>query len=354
MMTYEEAISFDALWDAYKKCCRSVAWKNSTKSWMAHPVENIWKLHQELANGTYKPRKPEVIHIYYPKHRDAMSIKFRDRVYQRSINDNILYPEMTKHFIIDNCACQKGKGTKFARDRIKKHLHNYYINHGFDGYILQLDIHGYYPNMCRQDILDCFAKYIPMDIVDKIATILDSQEINGGYNPGSQMLQIAGISLLNPLDHYIKERLKVKHYIRYQDDFWMIIETKEDAELIMKIVEKKLSFLGLELNQKKSKIIPLSGKFEMLGHDWWLTKTGKVMMVPTKQNIKHERRKIVRMARKGVSPNKSKLSLDCWVAHANEGKCARNAIKNTIKLWEEVNNAQIQSKTSPAEGRGTT
>lgn len=40
---------------------------------------------------------------------------------------------------------------------------------------------------------------------------------DSGYNPGSQMVQIVGISLLDPVDHYVKEKLHVKRYIRYWD-----------------------------------------------------------------------------------------------------------------------------------------
>lgn len=80
-----------------------------------------------------------------------MSISFRDRVYQRSLNDVGIYPAMTKGFIYDNAACQKGKGADFARNRFKCHLQRYYRKHGCDGYILKMDVRGYYPNM-RHDV----------------------------------------------------------------------------------------------------------------------------------------------------------------------------------------------------------
>ena len=58
--------------------------------------------------------------------------------------------------------------------------------------------------------------------------VLDGQyEGDTGYNPGSQMIQIAGIAFLDEVDHYIKERLRIKHYIRYMDDFILIHKDKE-------------------------------------------------------------------------------------------------------------------------------
>ena len=48
-----------------------------------------------------------------------------------------------------------------------------------------------------------------------VCNVLDSQYAGHvGYNPGSQMVQIAGISILDDLDHFIKEQLHEKYYIR--------------------------------------------------------------------------------------------------------------------------------------------
>lgn len=52
----------------------------------------------ELQSGTYKARKPVRFTITSPKPRDIASITFRDRVYQRSLNDNAVYPTMSKSF----------------------------------------------------------------------------------------------------------------------------------------------------------------------------------------------------------------------------------------------------------------
>ena len=106
------------------KCKCSVLWKPSVKSFYINDLKNIHKMHKKLSNGSWKNSKPRPIKIMYPKKRDGLSIPYRDRVYQRSINDNALYPEMTKHFIYDNWACQKGKGPDKARDRVKQYVNS--------------------------------------------------------------------------------------------------------------------------------------------------------------------------------------------------------------------------------------
>ena len=120
----DKIIDFDSLWESAMKCKRGVLWKPSTKHYNLNAVEETHRMHGKLAQGKWKNGKPKPIKILHPKRRDGLSISFKDRVYQRSINDNVLYPSVQRSFIIDNCACQKGKGIDFARDRLKKHLWN--------------------------------------------------------------------------------------------------------------------------------------------------------------------------------------------------------------------------------------
>lgn len=283
---------YDALWDSAMKCKRGVLWKPSTKHFNLNAVEEVGRIHTKCANGTWQNRKPRPIRILYPKKRDGLSIQLRDRVYQRSINDNVLYPAMQRSFILDNCACQKGKGPDFARKRLKKHLWNYYTHYKTDGYVLQIDIKGYYPNMRHDAVKAKFRTKLPDDVYKMVCDVLDTQYIGEiGYNPGSQMVQIAGISLLDDLDHYCKERLHIRHYIRYMDDILIINHNKEELEQILQAVKKKISEIGFCVHDKKTHITPLSKGFTFLGFIYRITPTGKILMTLNSANVKHERKK---------------------------------------------------------------
>lgn len=212
--------SYDSLYESMLKCKNGVTWKPSVKSFLLNGEENILRMKHQHQDGTWKNGKPKTVLITYPKRREALSIPFKDRVYQRSINDNSLYPQMTKGFTYSNCACQTGKGTDFARALVKKYLWNYYCRYGAKGWIVQVDIHGYYLNMRHSDVERQIRNLTDKDTAEMSCGVLRDQYAGEtGYNPGSQMVQIAGISLLDPLDHYIKEQLRVKYNIRYIDDF---------------------------------------------------------------------------------------------------------------------------------------
>lgn len=337
--SYEDIISFDALWDSALRCRINVSWKPSVKQFINNLPLEILRMHERLEDGTWKNGRPHEIDILYPKKRKGLSIRFPDRVYQRSINDNALYPEMTRHFIVGNCACQEGKGTDFALKLVLKYLRRHIINYGTEGWLVQVDIHGYYPNMVHEKVKECFRRYIPWDVEQHIEEVLDQQYVGDvGYNPGSQMVQIAGISLLNQLDHKIKERLRQKSYLRYMDDFWNLCFRKEEAQMVLDYIVLHLKEdYGLEVNEKKTHITPLIEGFRFLGFDFHIDPDGHIWITIDPASVKHERKKIYRLA-SGVnsgkiSEKKADECISAWYAHA--------AIGNSVRLIRRINGYYI-------------
>lgn len=320
----ENITGYDALWDSALKCRLGVGWKPSTKHYMINAVTETDRMNKKLESGTWKNCKPKPIKIMYPKERDGLSIGFKDRVYQRSINDNVLYPSVTNSFILDNCACQKGKGIDYARARLKKHLWNFYSHYQTNGYILQVDIKGYYPNMRHDAVKAKFRRYLTDDVYNMVCDVLDTQYVNDvGYNPGSQMVQIAGISLLDDLDHYCKERLHLKHYMRYMDDILIIHNSREELENALEEIKINLGRIGFEVHESKTKINPLSKGFTFLGFKYRITSTGKILMTLNSANIKHERKKLQRLVNLAKAGKITKAKADecfhSWCTNAEKG-----------------------------------
>lgn len=336
-------VSFDALWKSAMKCKNGVMWKPSTMSMNINAIERVCRMAEDLEKGTWFNGKPRPIQIVYPKRRDGLSISLKDRIYQRSINDNVLYPSIVPSFIYDNCACQKGKGTDFARKRIKRHLWNHYSHFGTDGYVLQIDIKGYYPNMRHDAVKRKFSWYLEDDTYQMVCDVLDTQyDGEVGYNPGSQMVQIAGISLLDDLDHYCKERLHLKHYIRYMDDMFVLHPDKAELERCLNEIKIKLGELGFEVHEKKTHITPLSNGFTFLGFDYRITSTGKIIMTLNSANIKHERKKLVKMVHKAQRGETTKGKVDecfrAWCNNASKGNSYKLIQRMTTfynDLWKE-------------------
>lgn len=324
MNNEEDIIGFEALFESMQKCKKGVMWKGSAAHYVLNGLEETLKLEKQLKTGTYKARQTTKFKVTYPKPRDIVSICFRDRVYQRSLNDNAIYPVMTKSFIQHNCACQKGKGTDYARKILDEFLHGHYRKYGRMGGTLQVDVHGYYPNMKHQVAKDKFKKHLDTDIYKRAEAVLEDQyDGDTGYNPGSQMIQIAGISVLDELDHFIKEELRIKRYLRYMDDFLLIHEDLDYLEYCKSKVIEKLAEYGFEPNPKKTKVIPMTEEILFLGFYYRLTETGKIIMRLNPANVKQERKKLYRLVAKAKKGELSKAKVDeCfhgWKDHAAKG-----------------------------------
>lgn len=317
-------VGFLALRESASKCRRGVIWKDSVASYMLNLSERTLAMSRKLQDGTFRCGKTREFDITRPKRRTIVSVGFADRVFQRSLNDNSIYPRMVHGFIKDNAACQKDKGTDYARKRLKEFMRRHYRRHGPNGWVCQIDVAGYYPNM-RHDVAEtAFARKLPPEIMDMATAVMRNQypgEV--GYNPGSQMIQIAGISVLDPLDHMAKDLMGIRNYIRYMDDAVAILPTREEAERAMAAFGDTLHTLGFELNPKKSRVYPLRDGIEFLGFDFHLTDTGKALMFVKPSNVKDIRRRIRRMARLAQTGKMYRSEVDGsyqgWRDHASKG-----------------------------------
>lgn len=339
----ESIIGFEALYKSLYKCKKGVLWKNQPAHFYLNGIEEILKLEEQLKNGTYKPRKPRTVKITYPKPREALANSFRDRIYQRSLNDNVLYPTMTHSFIDDNAACQSGKGPDWAMNRLDKFLRQAFRKYGLDIYVMQGDIHGYYPNMSHQKTEEKFKEKVPKVAYKMTIDVLRYQyKGDKGYNPGSQLVQIAGISYLDEFDHYVKEQLHIRWYIRYMDDFILIHPNLEYLNECKRKITKYMEKLECELHPKKTKVYHISDSIGFLGFYHKLTETGKVVRLIDPVNVKHERLKLRREVALVTKGKMKKQKVDegyrCWKAHASKGNSIRLIQRMDAyykSLWKE-------------------
>lgn len=303
-MKYKDCITFDELYKSMLKCKKGVLYKSSVAHYYLNGIEETIRLKDELQNGTFKPRKSNHFTIYVPKRRDIVSISFRDRVHQRALNDNIIYPVMSKSFIYDNCACQINKGPDFARKRLKSFLEDFYRHHTINGYVLQIDIHGYYPNMSHEYTEKLFKSNLDSDVFPVVKQILDRQyEGNVGYNPGSQLIQIAGIAILNKLDHICKENLHLKYYVRYMDDFIILCDNYKYLHYCFQEIENVLFKIGFTFNKNKTRIFQITKSIPFLGFNFKLLETGKILMIRKPEEVKRNKKHIknlVKLAKQNV------------------------------------------------------
>ena len=78
--------------------------------------------------------------------------------------------------------------------------------------------------------------------------------------------QVLAVFYLNELDHYIKEDLKIKYYVRYQDDFLLFHKSKDYLKECFVLINRFLEKEHLTLN-KKSRLYKSTNNFIFLGRN---------------------------------------------------------------------------------------
>lgn len=343
----ETVCSFDNLYKAMTKCRKGVMWKDSVSRYSNNGLASVLKLYNSLENDTYEIDKYQRFTIYEPKEREIVSTKFKDRVFQRSLCDNYLYDAITKNFIHDNCACQINKGTTFAMDRLNCHMQRFFRKHEVNGYVLKCDMKNYFGSTphstakkaVSKNIKDKWALGCVEDIIDSFSTD-DSPGV--GLGLGSQVTQLIQLTVLNDMDHFIKEKLKIKQYIRYMDDFILIHHSKEYLKECLVEIKDNIEALGLSLNIKKTQIFPLKQGINFLGFNFKLTETGKVLRLLSKENIKKRKRKLRKFKKlvdeSKMTKEKADECYESWKAHAKKGnsyKLLQRMDEYYKNLWEE-------------------
>ena len=170
-----------------------------------------------------------------------------DKLVNHLVSRYILYPVLIPCLIESNCASRPNKGTKYALElyfKYRKILDNKYDNY----YLLKCDIKSYFNNINIDILKDKLERKIKdRDALDIIYKILDSDKV---LSIGFMTSQILGIFYLNDLDHYIKEELKIKYYVRYQDDLVLLHHDKEYLKYCLSKIKLFLDKEKLELNNK--------------------------------------------------------------------------------------------------------
>lgn len=289
---YENVISFESLLNTGYQCLHGVQWKSSVQLFKINMQQWIANLHRELENGTYRSKGFYEFTINERgKTREIKSVHISERCVQKSLCQNALIPLIVPRLIYDNSASIPGRGLNHAISRLKMHLRYHYKMYGREGGILIADFSNYFGSIDHAILIQKLDKIIE----DKRILNLTSYFINcfsgdKGLGLGSEISQICAMYYLNDMDHFIKEQLHIKAYARYNDDFYLIHPDIEYLKYCLQIIDQFALNLGLKLNTKRTKIIPLTQSFTYLKKHISLNKNGKIQFKVSKKTVTKTKR----------------------------------------------------------------
>ena len=329
-MDDEEIISdFDNLYRAFLKSKNNRSYKTSAMYFQLNAVSELQKLQKELKDHTYKVSGYTEFTVSYPKKRNILACKFRDKVVQHVLCDNIFVPMLPDICITDNYAGQQGKGTGFARERLRKKMEMFYFSNGMNGYFYRGDISKYYYNINHEKAIDIMEYYFPEDTHWLAEKFIHSTDGDVGIALGNQINTVVSNLYLDGLDKFIKGELGIRHYGRYADDFYLIHESKEYLKYCECCIKEYLDTLELTLNPK-SQIIPFKNGISFMGFHFYMRNSGEVEIRLDNGKKREYRRKFNRLYKKVLSGEKELSVLEdsyrSWKNHAQY--CTDHSIFN--------------------------
>ena len=165
-----------------------------------------------------------------------------------------------------------------------------------------------------------------------------------GLPMGNQTSQWFALYYLDPLDSLIKEKMHIKHYVRYMDDGIMIHESKEYLNEVKKEMDIMADKLKIKFNAK-TQIFPISEGVDFLGFRFYLTDTGKVIKRLRTSNKKRWKRRLKKFKREYREGTKTledvSRSIVSYNGHLSHG--------HTYKLKKKVMSKFVLTK-SPENG----
>jgi len=291
---------------------------------------NLLRLQRELRGRCYRPGPYRTFWISDPKARLISAAPFRDRVVHHALV-NVMEPVYERRFIHHSYACRKGKGNHRALRQFTRWART-------SRYVLKLDVRKFFPSL-DHEVLKCIVRKKIKDhdvlwLVDLIVDRSNAQERVIQHFPGDDLLtpleRRVGIPIgnltsqflanvhLDPLDHFIKQRLGARRYLRYVDDLACFSNDKATLCRWRREISDFLCAMRLRLNERKSRIRRVKEGIEFLGF----------VVLPDRlrlscRNVRRMRRRTRRLMHEytvGILTwSEVRDSLAAWNAHAAHG-----------------------------------
>ena len=369
----------NVLYDAFRASMKGSAWKEEPQRFEIDFLSEIVRLKKELSTRTYITSKgTEFTLNERGKTRFIHGARMRDRVVRHALCDNELTNALKPYLIHNNGASQKGKGITFARGMFEKDLHNYWLEHRTNrGYVGFVDISKFYDNIRHDEVRRMVCPKLSPDGAWLLSYILSTFEIDVSYMSeeeyarclddrfdsiryheeipdeaktgirwmkksveiGDQISQDIGVFFPTRLDNYAKIVRGCKRYGRYMDDIYVITETKEELQSIIKGISEQAAALGMFVHERKTHIAKLSDTYKYLQVRYSLTETGRVIRRISPQAVTRERRRLKkykRMLEDGrIQYKDSEDSFKSWVG-GQQKYLSNQQVKNLLFLFYEL------------------
>lgn len=246
------------------------------------PLRYLTTIQARLRDRSFEFGPYKTFTVQEKKFRFVVDAPMKDRVVHWMLYEYML-PIWQPRFIADTYGNLPGRGTHAAVQRLAQFARTPNAK-----WVLQLDISKYFYSVNHSLLKARILRYIGdqnlrtllVDLVDSFRT--DSQfdslfPAGGMYRQtrekgmpiGNLSSQLFANIFLCDFDHWVKQVLGVKHYIRYVDDMAILADTQEELRVISAAIVERLAAEGLTIHPKKVRLAPVADGVPFLGYIVW-------------------------------------------------------------------------------------
>lgn len=340
---WDKIVAFENLHLAAHKAQKSKRFRENILAFNSQIELELFQLQSELKAQNYRPGKYRTFEIFESKPRLISAAPYRDRVVHHALC-NIIVPIFERSFITDSYANRLDFGSHKGLRRFTEFARQ-------SRYVLQCDIQKYFASIDHQILKSQIRAKIKcpqtLALIDLIMDNSNEQEPVNHYFEGDDLLTPAsrrrGLPIgnltsqffanlyLNEFDHYVKEVLRVKKYVRYVDDFAFFGDDKERLTEIRVAIEARLDQLRLKIHPIKSQLFETRKGANFLG---FRVLPDRIRVI--NDNIRKGKRRIRRMevdyAYGRTDLAKINQSIQSWFAHLDHGDTWRLRQNLSIQL----------------------
>lgn len=284
--SFEEIISTENLLKSWREFLKGKRKREDVQVFALNLMDNILNLHEDLSNHTYNHGPYQAFRINDPKPRQIHKSLVRDRLLHHAVY-RILYPFFDGKFIFDSYSCRLGKGTHRAVNRFRSFAYKVSQNHVRTCWVLKCDVRKFFENINHDILLSILRRRISdretMLLLENIIRSFSSA-LGRGLPLGNLTSQLFVNIYMNEFDQVMKHRFKMKYYIRYADDFVILLHDKSVLEeLLPKLGDFLKEWLFLELHPDKIFIKTFASGVDFLG--WIHFPNHRVLRTTTKRRM---------------------------------------------------------------------
>ncbi len=174
---YNELIKLENVFSAWREFRTGKNNRPDVMLFERNLEDNLFSLHEELKNNSYKHGPYHTFHIYDPKHRIISKATVKDRIVQHLIFKE-LYNIFDPTFIYHSYSSRLGKGTHRAVKNLAKATRTLSRNYTKPVFVLKCDIKKFFASVSHQKLLSIIKRKIKdnqtLCLVEEIITSFPS------------------------------------------------------------------------------------------------------------------------------------------------------------------------------------